>query len=377
MHKNDDEFFDRSLADLGGRFSPNTIDKGFVEYLQIIRQQSQDFIRIFSQYVPTMPIVGFEFADDPGIGAWALTDDRVEKHGIAFSFGLPLLLSVAFQRLLADGRVLPQIGNAALEERELPAVVSPIAGVIRPDFWQMHDLSNWGGIPKDPQRQVFANIAVQMAMNFVLCHELFHISNGHLRWLKQAYGIRTISEFSFAPTMHTPEFFLAMQTLEMDADMCASGTSLATYVKAHIHNGEGPFQGSGFDNTEALTHAWLFSINILFRLLGDERLICEATNKSHPTSSIRMYMSWQNVKYALKSALSTNEFDVTSIRTQAFTDSYYAMNYLAGRPPRDILGLQDVFRSNEAEIYTNRLKQNWRKVMRPELAALSYVELAE
>lgn len=155
-------------------------------------------------YAGTGRSLQFGIIRNPTIGAFALSGDS-ETDFIGVHFGSISLVSSIFTRLLSNPNILPDIGNAIIENNSGGYFYIPAT----------EDLSNFPPCrPACAVRSFFARHLSLTALAFIFAHEITHITNGHL-------ALKKISKNS--PTELRPELsIMETQALELDADMGAT-----------------------------------------------------------------------------------------------------------------------------------------------------------
>lgn len=129
--------------------------------------------------------------------------------------------------LLSSPRFIPEVGDAKAEVQptELNDAGFPPMPLIRRDSDHLAPMGVY--IPNDDTRGVFAQMLADVALEFLMFHELGHIAAGHLE-LCGAYGIdMPITEFKRAFAESEPDTL--SHVLECDADAFACHVS--SYVQ--------------------------------------------------------------------------------------------------------------------------------------------------
>jgi hypothetical protein len=143
-------------------------------------------------------------------------------------------------------------------------------------------------VPRDPERMRYALVLFDFAFDFLLGHELMHISHGHVDYLDDKYHQPFIAELGW----HSPgpDVLLERQTLEMDADSgAATAVGMAT-IRLNAANLASPdFRWGPHCRTpgDAL-FTWTFAVCSLFRLFGDVRIVGrDLLSDAYPPPGIR------------------------------------------------------------------------------------------
>jgi hypothetical protein len=170
-------------------------------------------------HAPKLPPVHFNFIEHPGLNAFAFKYKN--KYFITISGMAQQILFVTFLRLMAEPTFLPHIGDVSKEIHGLPKYKGLQAGetLVVPDNTPIE--------PQDPQRKRYAQMLGNAALYYLFFHELTHIRNGHVDWVRARRGLSFISEeASFmtavpAGTTTSPLTDMELQAIEMDADSIA------------------------------------------------------------------------------------------------------------------------------------------------------------
>jgi uncharacterized protein YchJ len=143
-------------------------------------------------------------------------------YGIALSYGAIVILADLFFRMLSYRNVFIEIGRPIDElhgEPTLDDLVTDVKILIDFDKFEEGEKFNWI-VPRDKIRQNFAEYLFINAIDFLILHELYHILNGHLDFLKDGKAQMVLAE-DYYQKITDKQFLLVKKTLEMDADCCA------------------------------------------------------------------------------------------------------------------------------------------------------------
>lgn len=235
-----------------------------------------------------------DLVDDCQFNAVAFTAGEDEFVGI--NAGIAVSLPLYFLDIFARSEAFPEIGNAAGERpSELP--IDPrlisVAGPARD--WKPG--TNWRPVvetPNDPLRLRSAQFMAMIAWDFVLFHEIGHITRCHLPFLvsvgfcdADASGTRSMVEFHSKMSARERKL---RRTLEVDADVASARAQVAGYVQndpeqlAHFYGGV-----SG--TWEEFCYHWQVAILLLFQVMAmlDTEAI-DDLDRTHPHADLRMYM---------------------------------------------------------------------------------------
>lgn len=189
--------------------------------------------------------------------------------------------------LLSTPDFFPSIGDVNVEEtpRNLPDGGFPQVPLLRDNS----DADNHDPVffPSDQQRRDVAQILAELALEFLLYHEIGHIVGGHLELLKARQGLAMISEF--AHPVHKSEDLLLRHVLECDADAFACDVTSGV----HLHDDRAELLSDIFNARErppkhfALL-IYLMAIGVLFRAVYPRAPVTLGqSNLSHPHPAVR------------------------------------------------------------------------------------------
>lgn len=160
----------------------------------------------------------------------AVADIREGTGLIALTGGSVTLAGDTFRRLLSHPLVLPQIGNPQATEVTGPQHGD---GVSKDMTSLIQKRQNEGRPikvppPVNPARLSCSQLLTKIFLDFLIAHELGHITNGHVGYLLDSVGIRYMLELRAEGTPKTPAAHdpIIRQTLEMDADSVGVALSL-------------------------------------------------------------------------------------------------------------------------------------------------------
>ncbi|MEQ1829798.1 MAG: hypothetical protein ABL921_27800 [Pirellula sp.] len=197
--------------------------------------------------LPKLPPIYFGVVDNMDFNARAISIDG--KYVICVYVGAILVLHQLFARMLADQRVLPQIGNVSNEAREIA-----VLGSISPESLLQPAHPGLVSSPLDFERRVFQRHLVDLAMHFLVCHEIAHIANGHLDFDRL--------------NKSDPSYAIESQTIEMDADSSAVACGVLL-IRHRLENNPNPPWDKLYASVNQCAFSWAFAISSFFRLDGD------------------------------------------------------------------------------------------------------------
>jgi hypothetical protein len=296
----DTELFDLCLAEferlcygMGKRFEPLARADGAPTFFAERSKMARGRIQATRDRFPKLSDVYFDFVDNATVGAWTWSHE--DRHFIGYSAGTEHMLVVVFSRLLADRNVFAFLCG---REDELPdqEVWDALAADVR-------TVANVKAvIPRDMRRKVLATWLRHIVADFIVCHELAHLLQGHFGYRRRYFPLSPLIDPS-RPS-NAAEADLVEQTQEMYADAEAVWTVLFQ-LESFIGNGSGfPAPLNEYcRNPRVMLFLWLFAIFVFCRLkvlhhpTGDESLADEDLQRgTHPPWRFRQWMITQHVQ---------------------------------------------------------------------------------
>lgn len=247
-----------------------------------------------------------------------------EAHGhefIGVHTGSLLFLYDAFLSLFSSPSFMPEIGAAKAERT---TNIDLTAWLQRENVAHIFELA-----PVDPARVTAAQFLTINAYNFLLAHEVGHITKGHLKYLAEAHGIVEYAAHAHAEspsTVGTP----LRHMLEIGADENAAHGSL------HMFRPEAT--GAVLPNAGGVLRdyrTWATSIGVIFALFDRHfALHGPSLSTSHPALDVRylnvLWSGWEKVR-----ELSVGEFGSCVSQTLGATiemGSFFEQIGIGGRP---------------------------------------------
>lgn len=245
--------------------------------------------------------------DEMQFNAVAYADDSFEFVGI--NAGVAVILPLIANWLLCQPEAFKKIGDSSQEIK--PAQFdgniirySGKASTMPDSLWPKHI-----GLPKDPARKHFVTYLITVAWDFLLFHELAHITRCHLPYMSGLSETPSCSWLEMGNSGMTKEEYQIRCALEIDADgvagrILAGAPRLNGLDKAReIAFGKGN-KGVSKWNWEESFKTWLYPIGFLFQIMAiiDYSDEITAPHRTHPHPDIRMqvllnsiYPQWEKV----------------------------------------------------------------------------------
>ncbi len=305
MFENDQKIlFDKTFKDKGGLFKTEKLSKDSFAVFEYYRNRAIKYIescRNHESLIKSPPNIHFDFIDSPEFNAIAAkTNDGFYFIGI--NAGAVVILYDLFFRMLSNPLVLGEVGDTSLETKNSPTIrnyyldanLLVTCGDIDYNAYQM-------AIPNDKIRQAYARHLVDVSVDFLVAHELTHIINGHLDFIKTRFGTNIYEERNIKAI--SEDDILTIQTLEMDADCLAVCKGLVNAVKRHL--GEQSVSEDrkefyvDFDRT---IFNWSLAVLTLTRIMVESSIYRSIDSKvqTHPHPRVRQTMILATVDEYLK-----------------------------------------------------------------------------
>lgn len=373
--REDEILFNESVSRYGGRLDTAGLDPNLAHSLDYVAGRARGFLQTAASAVPALPPIHFDFVDNYEVNARAF-----EKHGryfIGFYRGAVALISVLFDRMLADPQVLPFIGKAQDEAAGLPPLPDLVPEFVR-SFTSVPSFTP----PRDPARHMSAELLKAVAFDFLIAHEFAHIANGHLGHVNYYRGLSAVDELGGATDgRDISEGNLVSQTMEMDADATAVRLSLGSEWGKVVgkYARPGPGWDELYDRPGLVSLHWAWATLSLFHLFDQVR----QAGREHPPPRLRSVMAQQAAGRVPRpeglqthSTLLGNESDniPETIKAAAY-DVENMFSIVTGKPEwRERL---DEAWGDVGESQISRLQNYWRRILHTELLDFTYHPLLD
>lgn len=367
--------FNEETADDGGRLDTTTLHPNTAETMKYVAHRARGFVQNAAAALPELPPIHFDLIDNLQFNAVAFPSEG--RYFIGIHRGAVSSLAVLFDRMLADPEVLPFIGDPREETADLPLL--PDIGL---DFEKSFATVPAFPGPQNPARQATARRLWELALDFLTVHEITHIANGHVDYLRNYQGISAIEEADkSAWASSSSEYKLTRQTMEMDADAMAVHISLSS--EWGRVTGKYPRPGPEWDDIYSrpgmVSLQWSWAVSTLFRLMGDARLVGgDVTQEIYPRPRLRTVMAQQAAGQAPRpeelqehSTLVGEDFyNIPPAIKAASLDVESIFARLTGRPASSE-GLDDAW-GEVGRSQIRRLQEHWQTKLRDELLEFAY-----
>jgi hypothetical protein len=367
MTSNEDTF-DAVFKDKGGRLKPELLParerQAHLSFLSWARSIVAD-----AQSACTVPPPIFiDIVNNDAVNAWALREQGT--YFIGLYSGAIAVLDLLFYRVLADANLLKGVGDASRERSDLPQLQ-----LLEPDSLRMVEFGAVNLTPHDAVRESHASLLQHLALEFLVIHELCHVTNGHVGLLADT-GSGPIGEAGWVPAGDkAPVFRLA---IEWDADACAANIALARFFE-DIQHPKSRLLPRGLylrDPAQALS-TWAFAVSALFRVFGD----CPFGNIDLPNigalpDRFRQVMAmFSAIDYAHRAGDAVLRERARHVVLDAVREVEYTFHVLTGES-YTVSGLNEAF-GEPGQAYYAQLEQYWKDELRARLVPHAFTRLAD
>ena len=279
-----ENIFNHNVKRLGGRFPFEAQSSRITEYYKHFADCSIDLIGLARKALPELPPIHFDFVLNGQVNALAFRNG--DNYFIGLHTGTLFLLRLIIGRMLSDQNIFPDLGSCTDELSNL----EPIKGysLDADDVYMENPILT----PKDEARRVCGHAIQDMALMFLVGHEIAHITRGHLDYHIHKSGTNFITEIgSFGDkTMYSN---LERQAIECDADQRSVVSRVDTLrITCESLNSQLPTSLASEDHRHLCIKLWAIALSIVFRLFGDVRFTKEGLKaSSYPPVSMRRMMA--------------------------------------------------------------------------------------
>jgi hypothetical protein len=367
--------FNEFFKSEGGLFETGNLTPGNKLIYDHYKSRASTYIDTFCKHeslIRPRPTIYFDYINNSSLNAIAAkTQSGIYLIGI--NAGTIFIIHDLFFRMLSNTSILPHIGNASLETKSLPSIRNYYSDANMLMLFGDVNYENYqASIPNDNVRKAYATNLVEIAIDFIVAHELTHIADGHLDFINEKFG--TLSYEETTALIENEDQFLTMQTLEMDADCLAVSKGLGNMIRRHL--GEQSVSSdravfySEFDN---VIFNWTVAVLTLIRIMVECTRYKKLDSKSsHPHPRVRSSMILATIHEYLKNYYS-NEYAKFSMKTYSdvFTTVELAYKCVTG----NAIDLETIRNGVEhGKLYTAQVLNHW-QIIRTKLSGHAYVEL--
>ncbi|HUE13800.1 MAG TPA: hypothetical protein VMR25_06530 [Planctomycetaceae bacterium] len=318
-----------------------------------------------------MPPIHFDWIENDDVNACAFGESG--KYFVGINAGTLVYLHLLFSRLLSHPRILSQIGKASTEDESR---VPPAAITLGPG--NLHSSAFKPVIPKDPDRQFHYEYLNNVAMSFIVSHEITHLIHGHIAYGDDRRGQRSITERRWKKGEREPA--ITSQTLEMDADMGAAVAQSGFVMRLSTDPALRPIGKLArlFQTPEEAMYHLAFGICPFFRMFGDDSVpAADDDIETYPPWRVRELIAIASATYYI----SRRWNDEIALKCQqamkeAIIQSETAYSLVTGEP-MSTKGLKAAFGGDGWRHIQDKLIAHWRDELYAELLPFSFIELPE
>lgn len=267
----------------GGVVNYNEVIPEIRNNLLFYRERAQQSVNNISKQLNL--IIRVEIIEDFSFNAFATGESGFNFIGI--NRGTIATLSLIFSRIFADKKLFKFIGNTEAEESDLPLLED-----LSSNFEYTTDKLSSFNPPKDPIRRSTAKHLINLALDFILAHEIGHIIRGHINYIHSKFHTNH-DEIGVVKNsaVHYP---MANKTLEMDADSWAVTMLLSSELNRVF--GKLPIPGPEWKEIYQMPGIVLmyfgFAIATVYRIYGDQRIDqSNFENEIYPKPRLRFVIS--------------------------------------------------------------------------------------
>ncbi|UNK26306.1 hypothetical protein MNO11_15780 [Serratia plymuthica] len=235
------------LIEKGGLYES---DEELELFLGPLRNRLLRHCEIAKQYVYTNSNrrIEFDFISNFSVNAFAYASPPGENEFdfIGINIGSCVMLLNILNRIFSHPNAFPDWGDVRQEQIDYELLRGlTFDDVVGPVI-----------VPKNPTRHAIANMLYGACMDFLFFHEMSHLRNGHLEWLRSTGTMNHFAEVESNGC--SSSYALERQALEMDADC---GAMLFSFNNAlEIHSGRLP----KLEEQKSLPQAAIEALNILY-----------------------------------------------------------------------------------------------------------------
>jgi len=312
--------------------------------------------------------ISYGIIANTNFNAFAYASSQEEEKPFDFvgiNIGTIFTLLDIFGRILSHPDNLTNVGNSSLEKAERTYI-----SYLSTDVMKTQSMSC---IPNCHIRNSYSTNLMITALKFLFYHEITHLRNGHLEFIKEELNYSYYQEAMdtgrkrLDPVIH--------QALEMDAD---SGAILKVLNESFKLMNLSPRDGVDLNILAVFNYSYLdiristktvvFSTYILFRLFDFiEWNYFNQDKETHPQPPIRMF--WLSCTiyeiFRIRPEYNYNADTFISDATKIMLEAEITLGKIKNEEP-DTRGIQSVVSTNLHLEYLNEVKKAWKDI-RPQL----------
>ncbi len=253
----------------------------------------------------TVPNVLSGVCDSPNFNACAF--EHGGQYVLAINYGALILVEDLVKRLFCVPEAFPWVGDPKAEDPNRSFHPTSTDAM---DYMRRFIAEPKRTDPRDPIRRKAATLFLIAAVEFIVCHELWHILGGHVRWYQQRTAGLTLSEVRDSDPRSDG---ITYQALEMHADGFAVWISLIRMLQMARSEAPPPHIPRVILNpTQAVESTLLCALVMVGTFLGGHSSPSDWPTLTHPPPGIRHQL---NLAAIARSLHYLGEHDVKSATT--------------------------------------------------------------
>ncbi len=269
-------------------FSEGFTDKSYFAMIKLMAEG------LYSDAKVDKPLAGlaFRYKEDDYVNASAYTS-AMGQDCLDINVGTLSFYYSYMKTAMADNSVLKEVGNPEVETNQI------IGGGYDPKKRALL----FTGMPQDEERESMSLFLANLAIRFIITHEMGHLFNGHCDFLKKLYAVPKSEMImkSIIPGLEE-SYALDRRTLEMDADASAATSSIDNIIELYkgLKDEETiPFL-SKLDKKSTLFKLWSFSVHSIFLTFEDFCKSDYTSNSYYLPNEARAILAFSDSFHALE-----------------------------------------------------------------------------
>ncbi|WP_044256600.1 M48 family metalloprotease [Rhodopirellula sp. SWK7] len=325
---------------------------------------ASQLIQSAHEHIPALPSVHFAFLDSKNVNAVAF------KHGdqyfIGVTSGAVIMLHLVLDRMLANPAVLTWVGETNRERNDIRSLPP---GVIDPE--RLFHMGVRPVLAQDVNRVRYSKHLGDQALMFLLGHEIAHVTRGHVDYLNAKHPGAFLGKVGWGGS---GDESLERQCIEADADRrSVFARSNSMYMSFESNESNKPPWLKRRATAADYQFDWAFSVNVLFRLFGDEKFApADLVSSGYPPLPLRRRMAMEYACRVLMYHVG-DKFDgsIKDTIVGSMASCEESFTAIGAEPAKG--GIESAF-SDESTNHFHRLNGLWAS-MRAELQEYSYESL--
>ncbi len=223
---------------------------------------------------------------------------------------------------------------------------------------------------------IYKEMCLKFALQFLVAHEISHIRFGHLKYKNTNSNLAEYTVMQEAYSEHTDDDMIFYQTLEMDADCCGITTVFNRIMQDRplIANSDPISIAITQAELEILLYCLSFSVNYINeKLFSPIHKVLRLESISHPHPGIRQFYITTTITTAINDFINPAMSDsLSKVTAKALSSVMGIMHQIDFNKEKFPIYMAFTKKGN---MHTKRIVNNWKDV-REVLKPYSYDELA-